>query len=57
MHTVEKAAEVLVKVLSMTDSKRQTIEPDDFRALNEPFGVTINEKFLYDKKSKKIGEY
>ena len=57
MHTVEKAAEVLVKVLSMTDSKRQTIEPDDFRALNEPFGVQINEKFLYEKKSKKIGEY
>ena len=57
MHTVEKAAEVLVKVLSMTDSKRQTIEPDDFRALNEPFGVTINENFLYEKKSKKIGEY
>lgn len=49
MHTVEKAAEILVKVLSMTDKKRQTIQPDEFRALNEPFHVSINEKFLYEK--------
>ena len=56
MHTVEKAAEVLVKVMSMTDSKRQTITPDQFRALNEPFGVKINERFLYEKKGSKIGE-
>lgn len=49
MHTVEKAAEILVKVLSMTDHKRQTIQPDEFRALNAPFGVQINEKFLYEK--------
>lgn len=50
MHTVEKAAEILVKVLSMTGRKRQTITPDNFRALNEPFGVLINERFLYEKK-------
>jgi len=44
MHTVEKAAQVLVKVMSMTDRKRQTIQPDDFRALNEPFGIKVNEE-------------
>lgn len=56
MHTVEKAAEVLVKVMSMTDRKRQTIEPSDFRALNEPFGINVNEDCLYEKKSNIIGE-
>ncbi len=56
MHTVEKAAEVLVKVLSMTNKKRQTIQPDEFRALNAPFGVQINEECLYEKKSNIIGE-
>ena len=47
MHTVEKAAEILVKTLSMTGSKRQTITPDDFRHLAIDFGVTLPEKFLY----------
>ena len=56
MHTVEKAAEVLVKVMSMTDKKRQTIEPDDFRALNGPFNIKVNEECLYEKKSNIIGE-
>ena len=57
MHTAEKGAEVLVKVMSMTDTKRQTITPEMFRQLNEPFGVHINERFLYDKKpGAKIGE-
>ncbi len=56
MHTVEKAAEVLVKVLSMTNTKRQTIQPDEFRALNAPFNVSINEECLYEKKSNIIGE-
>ncbi|MGN0274590.1 MAG: rhamnulose-1-phosphate aldolase [Chordicoccus sp.] len=48
MHTVEKAAEILVKVLSM-GGKRQTIEPDQFRALAKDFHVTLPEKFLYEK--------
>lgn len=56
MHTVEKAAEVLVKVLSMTDRKRQTIKPEEFRALNAPFGIRVGEQFLYEKKSDVIGE-
>ena len=55
MHTVEKSAEILVKVLSMTDRKRQTIQPDEFRHLAKDFGVTLPEEFLYEKKSDKIG--
>ncbi len=47
MHTVEKSAEILVKVLSMTGgSKQQTITPDNFRQLAVDFGVTLPEKFL-----------
>lgn len=49
MHTVEKAAEILVKVLSMQQRKRQTILPEDFRRLAEDFHVTLPEKFLYEK--------
>lgn len=49
MHTVEKSAEILVKVLSMTGTKRQTITPDDFRSLAKDFHVTLPEKFLYEK--------
>jgi rhamnulose-1-phosphate aldolase len=56
MHTVEKAAEVLVKVMSMSSVKRNTISPDNFRELNAPFGVKINETFLYDKKDGTIGQ-
>ena len=49
MHTVEKSAEILVKVLSMQPHKRQTIQPDDFRDLARDFHVTLPEKYLYDK--------
>ena len=56
MHTVEKAAEVLVKVRSMTEYKFNIITPDQFRELNEPFGVRINERFLYERKTNRIGE-
>lgn len=56
MHTIEKAAEVLVKVMSITNYKKNTITPDQFRQLNEPFGVHINEKFLYEKKDGEIGQ-
>ncbi|MCR4619011.1 MAG: rhamnulose-1-phosphate aldolase [Lachnospiraceae bacterium] len=49
MHTVEKSAEILVKVLSMTDKKRQTIQPDDFRNLARDFKVTLPERFLFEK--------
>ena len=49
MHTVEKAAEILVKMLSMRPDKLQTIKPQDFRDLAQDFKVTLPEKFLYEK--------
>lgn len=45
MHTVEKSAEILVKVLSM-GGKRQTITPTNFRDLAVDFNVTLDERFL-----------
>jgi rhamnulose-1-phosphate aldolase len=49
MHTVEKSAEILVKMLSIQPNKLQTIQPDDFRHLEKEFNVTLPEKFLYEK--------
>lgn len=47
MHTVEKSAEILVKVLSM-GGKRQTITVQNFRDLAEEFNVTLDEKVLFE---------
>ena len=47
MHTVEKAAAILVKVRSMSPAKLQTISSDNFRELADAFNVTLPEKFLY----------
>ena len=49
IHTVEKSAEILVKVLSIRPDKLQTITPQDFRDLAKDFHVTLDEKFLYEK--------
>lgn len=49
MHTIEKSAEILVKVMSIRPDKRQTITPDDFRDLAKDFHVSLPEKFLYEK--------
>jgi len=49
LHTVEKSAEILVKILSMTPHKLQTIQPDNFRALAKDFKVSLPEEFLYEK--------
>lgn len=49
MHTIEKAAEILVKLLSMRPDKLQTITPQNFRDLAVDFQVTLPEKFLYEK--------
>lgn len=46
MHTIEKAAEILVKVRSMSDKKAQTITADNFRELARAFNVVLPEKFL-----------
>ncbi len=50
MHTIEKSAEILVKVMSMSPTKLQTITPQNFRDLAEGFHITLPEKFLYEKK-------
>ncbi|MBQ4137322.1 MAG: rhamnulose-1-phosphate aldolase [Clostridia bacterium] len=47
MHTVEKAASILVKVMSMSSTKRQTITSDNMRALAKDFKLSLDEKFLY----------
>ena len=47
MHTVEKSADILVKVLSM-GGKRQTITVENFRDLARDFNVTLEEKALYE---------
>lgn len=49
MHTVEKSAQILVKVMSMGQPKRQTISPENFRDLAKDFHVTLPEKYLYEK--------
>ncbi len=49
MHTIEKSAEILVKVMSIRPDKRQTITPDDFRDLAKDFHVSLPEKFLFEK--------
>jgi rhamnulose-1-phosphate aldolase len=46
METVEKAAEILVKVLSMAGGKRQTIRVEDFKKLDKLFGLGLDERFL-----------
>ena len=49
MHTIEKSAEILVKVMSMRPDKLQTITPQNFRDLAVDFKVTLPEEFLYEK--------
>lgn len=49
MHTVEKSAETLVKVLSMSPKKLQTITANNLRDLATNFDLTLPQKFL-DKK-------
>ena len=47
MHTIEKSAEILIKVLSVTPHKRQTITTEDFIARAEDFHVTLNPQALH----------
>lgn len=44
--TVEKSAEILVKVRSMEPKKRQTITDEDFKELAKAFKVTLNPDFI-----------
>lgn len=41
MHTAEKAAEILVKVLSMAPMKKQTIQKDELIRVADAFGVSL----------------
>ncbi|MBQ6936876.1 MAG: class II aldolase/adducin family protein, partial [Clostridia bacterium] len=45
MDTIEKAAEILIKVKSMAGIK-QSISDSDFKSLAKAFKVNINEEFL-----------
>lgn len=45
-HTVEKSAEIYVKVRSMTDKKTQTITRDDFIELAKAFGFTLSQEIM-----------
>lgn len=49
MHTVEKSAEILVKMLSMSPNKLQTITVQNFKDLARDFKVELPERFLYEK--------
>ena len=49
MHTVEKAAEILVKVLSMSPKKLQTIPTSGLRDIGTAYHVDLPERFLYEK--------
>lgn len=48
MHTIEKAAEMLVNVMQL-GGKRQTITPSDFKEIAHDFNLSFDEKFLYEK--------
>lgn len=54
IHTVEKAAEILLKVLSIRPDKRQTIEPEQFRQLAVKFNVELPDSFLFKKEHKNL---
>ena len=47
MHTVEKAAEVSVKIRSMVPQKAQTITVENFRTFAKTFGFELPERFLF----------
>ncbi|MGS0972443.1 MAG: rhamnulose-1-phosphate aldolase [Candidatus Izemoplasmataceae bacterium] len=46
MDTVEKSAEILVKVLSISETKRQTISKENFENLAEAFDITLKDDIL-----------
>lgn len=50
MHTIEKAAEMLVNVMQITGGKKmQTITPQDFRKIEKDFNLNFSKEFLYEK--------
>lgn len=49
MHTIEKSAEMWIKVHSCLPEKRQTIPVEGFRELADAFHVNLEERYLYTK--------
>lgn len=49
MHTIEKSAEMWIKVHSCVREKQQTISVEGFKELASAFHVTLDERFLYEK--------
>lgn len=50
MHTIEKAAEMLVNVYQITGGKKaQTITPKDFKMIEKDFNLSFSDDFLYEK--------
>lgn len=49
MHTVEKSAEILLKIYSVRPDKLQTITADNLREVAKGFNVMLPERFLYKK--------
>lgn len=49
MHTIEKSAEIWLKVMSVREWKRQTITPENFRDLAKAYDLDLPEEYLYDK--------
>lgn len=49
MHTVEKAAEILVKVYSMRPEKMHSITVQNFRDLAVAYELELPERFLFEK--------
>lgn len=49
MNTVEKGAEILVKVLSMTSIKRQAPSVENFKEMAEVFHLPLQDRFLFEK--------
>ncbi|MCM1253505.1 MAG: rhamnulose-1-phosphate aldolase [Clostridium sp.] len=56
LHTVEKSAEILIKIYSVSPRKLQTITPANFRDVGKAFHVELPERFLFEKKDKIINE-
>ena len=46
MHTIEKAAEIYMKVVSSGKPVLQTIRDEDLQAIADEFGVKLNQAFL-----------
>ena len=50
MHTIEKAAEMLVNVMQITGGKKmQTITTDGFKKIERDFNLKFSDEFLYEK--------